>query len=137
MRKHFFRAFIADPECASSGPGHHVDIGRFFMAVVKTSVIIPVRAEVCDYGFIRLDWDGQYAELWNHRPDDVEAALRGTDGVAEWAPDGGCCSRREQRSPTSAPCSRWPIPTSTPSALPTQPCWTVLFPALLMSGEPE
>ncbi len=87
MRKHFFRAFVADPVCASSGPGHHVDIGRYFMAVVKTSVIIPVRADVCDYGFIRLDWDGQSAELWHHRPDDVDAALRGTDGVAEWAPE--------------------------------------------------
>jgi hypothetical protein len=87
MRKHFFRAFIADPVCASSGPGHHVDIGRYFMAVVKSSVIIAVRAEVCDDGFIRLDWHGKYAELWNHRPDDVDVALRSTNGVAEWAPE--------------------------------------------------
>ena len=86
MRKHFFRAFIADPVCASSGPGHHVDIGRYFMAVVKTSVAIPVRAEV-RHGLIRLEWDGQSAELWNHRPDDVDAALRSTNGVAEWAPE--------------------------------------------------
>ena len=85
MRKHFFRAFIADPVCASSGPGHHVDVGRYFMAVVKSSVAIPVRAEVRD-GVIRLDWDGQ-PELWNHRPDDVDVALRSTNGVAEWAPE--------------------------------------------------
>ena len=73
MRKYFFRPFIADPVCASSGPGHHVDVGRYFMAVVKSSVAIPVTAVVRDDGFIRLDWDGQSAELWNHRPDDVDA----------------------------------------------------------------
>ena len=70
MRKHFFRPFIADPVCASSDPGHHVDVGRYFMAVVKSSVTIPVRAEVCD-GFVGLDWGEGSAELWNHRPDDV------------------------------------------------------------------
>ena len=87
MRKHFFRAFIADPVCASSGPGHHVDIGRYFMAVVKSSVLIPVTAVVRDDGFVRLTWDSQIAELWNHRPDDVGVALRSTNGVAEWAPE--------------------------------------------------
>jgi hypothetical protein len=68
MRKHFFRPFIADPVCASS-------------------VAIPVTAVVRDDGLIRLDWDGQSAELWNHRPDDVDAALRSTHGLAEWAPE--------------------------------------------------
>jgi hypothetical protein len=87
MRKHFFRAFIADPVCASSGPGHHVDIGRYFMAVVKSSVAIPVSAVVRDDGVVRLDWGSQTAELWHHRPDDVDVALRGTNGVAEWAPE--------------------------------------------------
>ena len=87
MRKHFFRPFIADPLCASSGPGHHVDVGRYFMAVVKSSVAIPVTAVVRDDGFVRLDWGSQTAELWNHRPDDVDIALRGTNGVAEWAPE--------------------------------------------------
>jgi hypothetical protein len=87
MRKHFFRAFIADPVCASSGPGHHVDVGRYFMAVVKSSVAIPVTAVVRDDGFVRLDWGSQTAELWNHRPDDVDFALRSTNGVAEWAPE--------------------------------------------------
>ena len=87
MRRSFFRAFIADPVCASSGPGHHVDIGRYFMSVVKSSVAIPVQAEVRDDGCVRLDWDGQAAELWHHRPDDVDAALRSTYGVAEWAPE--------------------------------------------------
>jgi uncharacterized protein (DUF849 family) len=87
MRKHFFRAFIADPVCASSGPGHHVDVGRYFMAVVKSSVVIPVTAVVRDDGVVRLDWGSQTAEFWNHRPDDVDIALRSTDGVAEWAPE--------------------------------------------------
>jgi carbohydrate-binding DOMON domain-containing protein len=86
MRKYFFRPFIADPVCASSDPGHHVDVGRYFMAVVKSSVAIPVQAVVHD-GFVRLDWDGQSTDLWNHRPDDVDDALRGTHGVAEWAPE--------------------------------------------------
>ena len=86
MRKHFFRPFIADPACASSDPGHHVDVGRFFMAVVKSSVTVPVRGEVRD-GLVRLEWDGQSTELWNHRPEDVEEALRGTHGDAEWAPE--------------------------------------------------
>jgi hypothetical protein len=86
MRKHFFRAFIADPVCASSDPGHHVDVGRYFMAVVKSSVTIPVHAEVCN-GLVRLDWDRQSTELWNHRPDDVDFALTGTHGAAEWAPE--------------------------------------------------
>lgn len=86
MRKSFFRPFIADPACASSDPGHHVDVGRFFMAVVKSSVTIPVRAEVRD-GLVRLDWDGRSTELWNHRPEYVDEALRGTRGVAEWAPE--------------------------------------------------
>ena len=86
MRKYFFRPFIADPVCSSSDPGHHVDVGRYFMAVVKSSVTVPVRAEVRD-GVVRLDWDRQSAELWNHRPDDVDVALRGTNGVAEWAPE--------------------------------------------------
>ena len=40
-----------------------------------------------DDGFVRLDANGEYAELWNHRPDDVDLALRGTHGVAEWAPE--------------------------------------------------
>lgn len=71
MHKYFFRPFIADPVCASSNPGHHVDVGRYFMAVVKSSVMIPVRAEV----------------LWNHRPHDVDVALRSTRGVAEWTPE--------------------------------------------------
>src|SRR3977135_3468811 len=87
MRKHFFRAFIADPVCVSPGPGHHVDIGRYFMAVVTASVSIPVPAVVRDDGIVRLDWGSQTAELWNHRPDDVDAALRSTNGVAEWAPE--------------------------------------------------
>jgi len=86
MRKSFYRPFIADPVCASSGPGHHVDVGRYFMAVVKSSVAIPVRAVVRDDGFVRLDTNGESAELWNHRPDDVDLALRATHGVAEWAP---------------------------------------------------
>ncbi len=86
MRKHFFRPFIADPECASSEPGHHVDVGRYFMAVAKSAITVPVRALVSDE-LIRLDWGGQSAELWNHRPDDVAHALRTTDGVAEWAPE--------------------------------------------------
>ena len=87
MRKHFFRPFIADPACASSDPGHHVDVGRYFMAVVKSAVAIPVTAVVRDDGFVRLDWDGQSTELWNHRTDDVDYALRTTGGVAEWAPE--------------------------------------------------
>ena len=86
MRKYFFRPFIADPVCASSEAGHHVDVGRYFMAVVKSAVSIPVRAVVGDE-LIRLDWDGRSAELWNHRPDDVAQALRTTNGVAEWAPE--------------------------------------------------
>ena len=86
MRKHFFRPFIADPVCASSHPGHHVDVGRYFMAVAKSAVTVPVSAAVCG-GVVRLEWDGQRAELWNHRPGDVDIALRGTDGVAEWAPE--------------------------------------------------
>ena len=86
MRKHFFRAFVADPVCASSDPGHHVDVGRYFMAVVKSSVTVPVRVGVRD-GLVRLDWEGRCTELWNHRPDDVDIALRGTNGVAEWAPE--------------------------------------------------
>jgi hypothetical protein len=86
MRKSFFRSFIADPACASADPGHHVDIGRYFMAVVKSSVTVPVRAKVCD-GLVRLDCGDHCAELWNHRPDDVDHALRTTNGVAEWAPE--------------------------------------------------
>jgi hypothetical protein len=86
MRKHFFRAFIADPVCASSDAGHHVDVGRYFMAVMKSSVTIPVRAHVCD-GLVHLDWDRQSTQLWNHRPDDVDFALTATDGAAEWAPE--------------------------------------------------
>lgn len=86
MRRSFFRAFIADPVCASSESGHHVDIGRYFMAVVKSSLTIPVRAEVCD-GLVRLDWDGRSTKLWNHRLEDVRVALCGTDGAAEWAPE--------------------------------------------------
>ena len=85
MRKYFFRPFIADPVCASSDAGHHVDVGRYFMAVAKSAVTVPVRALVGD--LIRLDWDGQSTELWNHRPADVAQALRATDGVAEWAPE--------------------------------------------------
>jgi hypothetical protein len=86
MHKYFFRPFIADPVCASSNPGHHVDVGRYFMAVVKSSVMIPVRAEVRD-GFVRLDSAESSAELWNHRPHDVDVALRSTRGVAEWTPE--------------------------------------------------
>ena len=86
MRKHFFRPFIADPVCASPEPGHHVDVGRYFMAVAKTAITVPVRALVGDE-LIHLDWGGQSTELWNHRLDDVAQALRTTDGVAEWAPE--------------------------------------------------
>jgi hypothetical protein len=86
MRKSFFRSFIADPVCASSDPGHHVDIGRYFMAVVKSSVTVPVRAKVSD-GLVCLDGADNCTELWNHRPDDVDHALRTTNGVAEWAPE--------------------------------------------------
>jgi hypothetical protein len=87
MRKYFFRPFIADPVCASSDPGHHVDVGRYFMAVVKSSVAVPVTAMVCDDGFVRLAWDEDSADLWNHRPDDVDRALRAANGAAEWAPE--------------------------------------------------
>jgi hypothetical protein len=87
LRKSFFRAFVADPVCASSGAGHHVDVGRYFMAVVKSSVTVPVRADVCDDGLVRLDWDGHRVELWNHRPDDVDYALHLCGGVADWAPE--------------------------------------------------
>jgi hypothetical protein len=87
MRKYFFRPFIADPVCASSDPGHHVDVGRYFMAVVKSSVAVPVIAMVRDDGVVRLAWDESSVDLWNHRPDDVDHALRTTNGVAEWAPE--------------------------------------------------
>jgi len=83
MRKHFFRAFVADPVCASSDPGHHIDIGRYFMAVAKSAVTIPVRAHVCG-GLVYLD-TGE--TLWHHRTDDVAYALKTTDGQAEWAPE--------------------------------------------------
>jgi hypothetical protein len=83
MRKHFFRAFIADPVCASADPGHHVNIARYFMAVAKSAVTIPVRAHVRD-GLVHLDSD---ETLWHHRPDDVAHALKTTDGQAEWAPE--------------------------------------------------
>src|SRR4051794_22038076 len=83
MRKHFFRPFIADSHCASSDPGHHVDIGRFFMAVVKSAVTMPVHADVRD-GLVHLDTD---ETLWNHRPDGVALALQSTNGEAEWAPE--------------------------------------------------
>ena len=86
MRKYFFRPFIADPVCASAEAGHHIDVGRYFMAVVKSAVTIPVRARVGDE-FVRLDWGGQSVELWNHRLDDVAQALRTTNGIAEWAPE--------------------------------------------------
>jgi hypothetical protein len=86
MRKHFFRPFIADPYCASSEPGHHVDVGRYFVAVAKSAVTVPVQAELRD-GLVRLRWGENCAELWNHRPDDVDWALTGTDGAAEWAPE--------------------------------------------------
>src|SRR6476659_1626595 len=62
MRKHFFRPFIADPVCASPDPGHHVDVGRYFMAVVKSSVTIPVRAEVRD-GSVGLEWAPEWRVL--------------------------------------------------------------------------
>jgi hypothetical protein len=83
MRKHFFRAFIADPVCASSDCGHHVDVGRYFMAVVKSAVTVPVKAHVCD-GLVHLD-TGE--TLWHHRTDDVAYALRANDDKAEWAPE--------------------------------------------------
>ena len=35
------------------------------------------------------------AELWNHRPDDVAVALRGNNGVAEWAPEWRGATRAE------------------------------------------
>ena len=87
MRKFFFRHFIADPVCALSDPGHHVDIGRYFMAVVKSSVAVRVTAVVGDDGLVRLDWNDGSARLWHHRPADLEFALRGTAGRAEWAPE--------------------------------------------------
>ncbi|MFG1930040.1 hypothetical protein ACGFK1_05215 [Mycobacterium sp. NPDC048908] len=83
MRKHFFRSFVADPVCASSDPGHHIDIGRYFMAVAKSAITIPVKAHVCD-GLVHLDT----AEiLCHHRPDDIAHALLSTGGRAEWAPE--------------------------------------------------
>ncbi|OBF33006.1 hypothetical protein A5724_20495 [Mycobacterium sp. ACS1612] len=83
MRKHFFRSFVADPVCASSDPGHHIDVGRYFMAVAKSAVTIPVKAHVRD-GLVRLN---TAETLWHHRPDDVSYALASTDGHAEWAPE--------------------------------------------------
>jgi hypothetical protein len=83
MRKHFFRSFIADPVCASSDAGHHVDIGRYFMAVEKSAVTIPVNAHVCG-GLVHFDTN---EFLWHHRPEDIAHALKTTDGRAEWAPD--------------------------------------------------
>jgi len=83
MRKSFFRAFITDPVCALSDPGHHIDIGRYFMAVAKSAVTIPVKAYVCD-GLVHFD-TGE--TLWHHRTDDVAHALKTTDGQAEWAPE--------------------------------------------------
>ncbi|WP_101948087.1 hypothetical protein [Mycobacterium sp. 3519A] len=83
MRKHFFRSFVADPLCASSDAGHHIDIGRYFMAVARSAVTIPVTAQVRG-GLVHLDT----AEiLWHHRPDDVAYALASTDGRAEWSPE--------------------------------------------------
>jgi hypothetical protein len=83
MGKHFFRSFIADPECASSDAGHHVDIGRYFMAVEKSAVTVPVNAHVCG-GLVHFDTN---EFLWHHRPDDIAHALKLTDGQAEWVPD--------------------------------------------------
>ena len=83
MHRHFFRSFVADPLCASSDAGHHVDIGRYFMAVAKSAVTIPVKAHV-SRGLIHLD-TGQ--ALWHHRTDDDAHALKTTDGQAEWAPE--------------------------------------------------
>ena len=86
MRKHFFRPFIADPVCASSDPGHHVDVGRYFMAVVKSSVTIPVRAEVRD-GFVGLDWGRAPPNFGTTAPTMWPLRSQGNNGVAEWAPE--------------------------------------------------
>ena len=139
MRKYFFRPFIADPACASSDPGHHVDVGRYFMAVVKSSVTVPVRAEVLD-GVVRLDWDGQSTELWNHRPDDVDVALRGTNGVAEWAPEWQVllvprASLADERTVFTLAYLRRMHRMRRRRRF--QPCCTTLDPPELMSGEPE
>lgn len=83
MSKHFFRAFIADPVCASADPGHHVNIGRYFLAVAKSALTVPVTAHVCD-GIVHLDTEDV---LWHHRPDDIAHALSATNGAAEWAPE--------------------------------------------------
>jgi hypothetical protein len=83
MRRHFFRSFVADPVCASSDAGHHIDIGRYFMAVAKSAVTIGVNAHICD-GLVHLDTD---EILWHHRPDDIAHALQSTGGRAEWAPE--------------------------------------------------
>jgi hypothetical protein len=87
MRKHFFRAFVADPVCASSDPGHHIDIGRYFMAVAKSAQTLPVTADVCSDGLVRLNWGRQSKALWHHRPDDVAHALKDNNGAAVWAPE--------------------------------------------------
>ena len=86
------------------------------MAVAKSSVTIPVRAEVCD-GFVGLDW-GESAPpnfgttaptMWPMRSKATTASPNGHR-------NGECYSCREPRSPTNAPCSRSPIPTSGPNA---------------------
>jgi hypothetical protein len=97
MRKHFFRRFIADPVCASSGPGHHVDVGRYFMAVVKSSVSIPVQAAVDDDGFVHLDWDGQSANCGTTAPTMSTTRCAAPTASPSGHRNGRCFSCRKRR----------------------------------------
>jgi hypothetical protein len=86
MRKYYFRPSFGDPQCGSFCVGHHVDAGDYFMAVLKSRLVIPVTAVVQRNGF-RFEWDGSSEGWWNHRPELVEAALRRSGRIGEWRPE--------------------------------------------------
>jgi len=87
MRKYYFRPSFGDPQCGSFRPGHQLVAGQCFTSVLKPTVVFAVTAAMQGDGVVRLEWDGESLERWNHRPEIVEAALLRSGGVAEWRPE--------------------------------------------------
>ena len=94
MRRQYFRPSFGDTRCGSFRTGHHVDAAHYFTSVLKPTAVIAVIAAVPGDGVVRLEWDGESLERWNHRPEIAAPRCFSSIPVARmrWTKSAACSS---------------------------------------------
>ncbi len=85
MARHVWDLSGNDGLCDLYTPGHQVHWIHFNHSMREPSVVIPVTAAVDEDALVHIDGDEEVLR-WNHRPDQLRAALERFEGQSEWKP---------------------------------------------------